>query len=107
MIEGWTKGFASGSKATAPLVLLVIVAWLSGAVMATSLFANSRLGIAIPGYAVYGVQIAYLLRRIGSFRLYTAILFPVPLLFFFAIFARSVFRSRISVTWKGRVIHAD
>lgn len=107
LIQGWTKGFASGSKATAPLVLLVIVAWLSGAVMATSLFARHHLTIAILAYASYAAQIHVLLRRIGSFRVYTAILFPLPLIFFFAVFARSVLRSRSSVTWKGRVIHAD
>ena len=86
---------------------MAIVAWLSGAVTAISLFALSHLTIAITVYALYGIQILIFLRRIGSFRLYTAICFPVPLLFFFAVFARSAIRSRTSVTWKGRVIHAD
>jgi 4,4'-diaponeurosporenoate glycosyltransferase len=107
LVEGWTKGFASGSKATAPLILLMIVAWLSGALTVTALFVRVHLIFALTLYALYVAQIFLLLRRIGSFRFYTAMFFPVPLIFFFAVFARSVIRSRDSVTWKGRVIHAD
>jgi 4,4'-diaponeurosporenoate glycosyltransferase len=107
LVEGWTKGFASGAGATALPVLILIVAWLSGAVMAVSLFAHARLIVASMIFALYAGQILFLLRRLGSFWIVTAIFYPIPLLFFFAVFARSLLRSRRSVTWKGRAFHAD
>jgi 4,4'-diaponeurosporenoate glycosyltransferase len=47
-----------------------------------------------------------LLRRTGSFRWWTWALFPLPLLAFDAIFARSALRTlvRRSVRWRGRDI---
>jgi len=54
-----------------------------------------------------GAQVAWFGRQIGSFRWYTALLYPVPLLFFFAVFACSAMRSGKAVRWKGRDIRAD
>jgi 4,4'-diaponeurosporenoate glycosyltransferase len=44
--------------------------------------------------------------RVGTFRFYTALLFPVSLLFFVVVFLRSVFLISIkrSVRWKGIAI---
>ena len=36
----------------------------------------------------------------------TALLYPVPLGFYFVVFTRSILRSRRQVTWKGRTIRA-
>jgi 4,4'-diaponeurosporenoate glycosyltransferase len=48
------------------------------------------------------------LRRVGTFHWLTAILFPAPLIFYFIIFTRSVWRAarKQPVDWKGRKIHA-
>jgi hypothetical protein len=44
---------------------------------------------------------------VGAFRWYAALLYPVPLGFFFVVFALSSLRAGKLVTWKGREIHAD
>jgi len=53
------------------------------------------------------VQAAWLLRRAGTFHWSAAIFYPVLIVFFFAVFTRSVFRSGKTVSWKGRKIRAD
>jgi 4,4'-diaponeurosporenoate glycosyltransferase len=48
-----------------------------------------------------------LVRPVGAFRWYSALLYPVPLVFFFLVFALSALRSGKAVSWKGREIRAD
>jgi 4,4'-diaponeurosporenoate glycosyltransferase len=50
----------------------------------------------------------WLLRRVGRFSPWTAVLFPLPLLFFLAIFLRSLIATFVtrSVRWKGRRLAA-
>jgi 4,4'-diaponeurosporenoate glycosyltransferase len=57
-------------------------------------------------YVAYATQLAVQLRRVGRFSPLTAALFPVPLAFFLAVFARSLVRTfvRRRVTWRGRTI---
>jgi 4,4'-diaponeurosporenoate glycosyltransferase len=52
-------------------------------------------------------QVAWFSRQIGAFRWYTTLLYPVPLIFFFAVFFWSMARSGRIVNWKGREVHAD
>jgi 4,4'-diaponeurosporenoate glycosyltransferase len=53
------------------------------------------------------VQVGWIGRQVGAFRWLTALLYPLPLVFFFIIFTRSALRSGKSVSWKGREIRAD
>jgi len=57
-------------------------------------------------YVAYAIQVQWMASRVGAFRLYTALLFPVSLLFFVVVFFRSVFLISIkrSVRWKGIAI---
>ena len=108
LIEGWTKGFASGAGQTPRGVLILIIAWMIGLMLTPSAcgLAEDRM----PWFALYGlcvVQVGWLARRVGAFGWATALLYPVPLLFFFAVFARSLTRSGRTVNWKGRQIRAD
>jgi len=108
LIEGWTKGFASGAGQMSRGVLLLVVAWMIGLMLAP-------LGLALTGdwlcwgvmYLLCAVQVRWFSRQIGAFRWFAALLYPVPLIFFFAVFARSALRSGKSVSWKGREIRAD
>jgi 4,4'-diaponeurosporenoate glycosyltransferase len=108
LVAGWTKGFASGAGQTPLPILLLIIAWLGGLFFAP-------IGVVIGGapllwLAVYGLcaaQVAWLLRRAGTFHWSAAIFYPGLILFFFAVFTRSVFRSGKTVSWKGRNIRAD
>ncbi len=120
MVEGWSKGMAAGSRGSPPLTRALMIAWiigltssvillgmgvtdLAGAVRAGA--AEAGFGVSAVGlYALYTVQVWWMLRRIGSFGPATAIAFPLPLAFFHAVYARSVWLARIrgSVTWRGR-----
>jgi 4,4'-diaponeurosporenoate glycosyltransferase len=110
LVEGWTKGFASGAGQTPLPILLLVIAWMFGLMTAP-------LGLALAGRALwwlaaYGLcvaQVAWLLRRVGTFHWGTALFYPLPLVFYFVVFARSALRSfgKKTVTWKGRHIHAD
>jgi len=108
LIEGWTKGFASGAGQTPRGVLLLVVAWMIGLMLAP-------LGWLVTGdwvswgvmYLLCAGQVGWFSRHVGAFRWYTALLYPVPLVFFFAVFTRSALRAGKSVSWKGREIRAD
>lgn len=107
LIEGWTKGFSAGAGQTPRGVLLLLVAWMIGLMLAP-------LGWIITGdswiwgaaYLLCAAQVGGMSRRIGAFRWGTMLLYPVPLVFFFVVFARSALRAGKQVTWKGRTIHA-
>lgn len=108
LVDGWTKGFAAGAGQTPRGVLLLVIAWMTGLMLAP-------LGLAITGdwlrwgtlYLLCTAQVGLLSRCIGSFSWYAALLYPVPLIFFFAVFLRATLRSGKQVTWKGRDIRAD
>ena len=58
------------------------------------------------GWLLTAAQLRALLRRAGSFRWWTWVLFPLPLLAFDLVFARSALLTvvRRSVRWRGRVV---
>ena len=108
LIQGWTKGFASGAGQTPRGTLWLLVLWMIGLMLAP-------LGGVVTGdwlrwgaaYMLCAVQVAWFSRLAGAFRWFTALLYPVPLLFFFVVFAWSTLRSGKRVQWKGREILAD
>ena len=104
LVEGWTKGFASGAGQTAKPLLLLIVAWLTGMMLPLGLLPFSTSASLL--YLLFAAQLGLMFRQIGAFRWYMALLYPVPLFFFFVVFTVSVLRSGRRVTWKGRTIHA-
>jgi len=108
LIQGWTKGFASGAGQTRRGTLFLIVAWMIGLMLAPLgwLVAGDWLwwGVA---YLLCAAQVGWFSRHVGAFRWHSALLYPVPLIFFFAVFAWSAARSGKQVTWKGREILAD
>ncbi len=89
-------------------MLFLVVAWMIGLMLAPP-------GWLVTGdwlrwgalYLLCAAQVGWFSRQIGAFRWFTALLYPVPLIFFFVIFARSAARSGKQVTWKGREIRAD
>jgi len=110
LIEGWSKGFAIGASKTHLPMLLAITAWIGGGIgsviylieavfnMNTSLiFSWASL------YALYAIQIYWMMFRVGTFKFYTALFYFVFLLFFVGVFLHSFFLIFIkkSVIWKG------
>jgi 4,4'-diaponeurosporenoate glycosyltransferase len=121
MADGWTKNFASGASAAAPGSALVAALWVSsqhavavGAALALLATVTGRVAPLAYGdpalWVVAWVAVAWQLRstlgRIGSFRWWTWVLFPAPLLAFDAIFARSAALTAVrrSVRWRGRQV---
>jgi len=113
LITGWSKGFAKGAVQTSIPVLILIIGWITGAFGTT----RNLIQVAIISdyalvfqwgllYIAYACQLYWMLRRIGNFRPYTALLFPIPLLFFVLVFIYSflIIFIRRNVTWKGRAI---
>jgi 4,4'-diaponeurosporenoate glycosyltransferase len=108
LVQGWTKGFAAGAGQTPRDVLFLVVAWMIGLMFAP-------LGWLMTGdwlrwgavYLLCAAQVNWFSRQVGAFRWFSAVLYPLPLIFFFAIFAWSAARSGKQVTWKGREIRAD
>ena len=113
LVDGWSKGFAMGAVQVAIPSLAMVVAWIVGSIGTVRYLVQSSAGadtIAIGAwgalYLGYAAQTYWMLFRIGSFRPYTALLYPIPLLFFILVFARSlvlVFLLR-RVSWKERTV---
>ncbi len=113
LIDGWSKGFAVGAGKTCFPLLLAITGWIGSGISAaiwgiaaisrTDTAAMTAWGIA---YLAYAIQVQWMLLRVGTFKFYTALFYPASLLFFLAVFFRSVFlvSVRKSVTWKGIAI---
>ncbi len=120
LVEGWTKNIASGAAAADRWSALAAALWVAshwavtvGAVLSVvvvlhggplplqgppALWAAAWVGVTL--------QLRAMLRRVGSFRWWTWALFPVPLVAFSLLFARSVLLTSVrrEVTWRGRAI---
>lgn len=114
LVEGWTKNFVAGARAANPLTTLLIAAWLSLPIQALWWVARLALpgghagGAALAGavYAAVALELAWMWRRVGRFGVVTALLFPVPLVFFLGVFLRSFVLTvcRRPMRWKGRLV---
>jgi 4,4'-diaponeurosporenoate glycosyltransferase len=108
LVEGWTKGFASGAGQTPGGTLFLIVMWMIGLMLPPlcGLVTGDWLQWSTV-YLLCAAQVGWFGRKVGAFRWFTALLYPVPLIFFFVVFFWSALRSGRTATWKGREIHAD
>ena len=113
LVDGWSKGFATGAIKTYIPILLAIIAWVGGGISATmyvieAISNMNAISILVwtLTYLGYTMQIYWMLFRLGTFRFYTALFYPVSLIFFLVIFLRSFFLIFISrrVRWKGTTI---
>ena len=110
LVDGWSKGFATGAVKTYIPILLAIIAWVGGGISATrytfeTIYSMNTISILVwtSAYLGYAIQVYWMLFRLGTFRFYTALFYPVSLLFFLVIFLRSFFLIfiRRRVRWKG------
>lgn len=115
LVEGWSKNVAGGAVRIRLSTLALIVAWVSVCIQAAYWLlrlpfaaevdaGDVRLGVF--AYGVVVAQLVWMFRRIGSFGVLTALLYPVALAFFLGLFCRSaaITALRGRVTWKGREI---
>ena len=121
LVDGWTKNFASGASAAARGPALGAALWISAhhavavglvlAVLAAATGWGDSLAWGHPvlwalAWVGFALQLGSILRRVGSFRWWTWMLFPVCLLAFDLVFARSAALTvvRRSVRWRGREV---
>jgi 4,4'-diaponeurosporenoate glycosyltransferase len=107
--KGWKKAFATGAGQTPPFRMAGIILWLSaaaGTAVMLPVSAVTEYSLLLWGslYAAFAGLLLIQLRRLGQFRFWTALFYPVALVFFFALFAQSAFQKQ--QTWKGRT-YAD
>lgn len=109
VFNGWGKSFASGSKMTKPLLMGLIVLWLSS--LFTFLTNSSSLIIERPYlfvliYSVISWLIYNMLKSIGNFTILDTLLFPLHIVFFFVVFCFSLLKTYMfkNTSWKGRRI---
>jgi 4,4'-diaponeurosporenoate glycosyltransferase len=110
LIDGWSKGFATGARKAHIPLLVATVAWVGSGMSATASAIGAVWSMNDPSiiwwtlaYLAYAIQVQWMASRVGVFKWYAVLLFPVALLFFVAVFFRSVFliSVRRSVRWKG------
>ena len=113
LIEGWSKNFATGAKNSSKIVTVLLSIWfLAGILICTSILVsvffndNDYVFLFIAFYIIYDIIIIIKARIIGNFNIMLILLYPIPLIFFFIIFVRSLVLTNMkhSVTWKGRKI---
>jgi 4,4'-diaponeurosporenoate glycosyltransferase len=113
LITGFTKGMASGARAASPRILVPIILWIVGgfitSVWLLLVVCSPNLQGTIPWlilHLLYVVQIRWILSRMGNYGLYSALLYPLLLVFFAAVFIVSLMRTFFlrEVYWKGRKI---
>jgi 4,4'-diaponeurosporenoate glycosyltransferase len=113
LVEGWSKAFMTGAATTGGAFLALTILWISGAMTALILLAvapllagMAGLGLAVVLYLLAALQLRWLLGKVGRFSPWTALLFPIPLFAFFAIFVRSTYLVRVrgQVRWRGSTV---
>ncbi len=113
--QGFTKNLATGAAKT-PIMLFLLVSLFIASITSAPLNLIETLLIGSPRvllyavlYAVWIVALFFLTRRIGKFRPLAVLLYPLPLLVFFAVFINSVTIRllRRKVMWKGRAIELE
>ncbi len=113
LVNGWTKAFASGLGQTSFLTLLLIIFWISGGFIVSvflirSIFENSGFFYWILLYCGFSIQMYWMLKRIGSFKIISALFFPFHLVFYCVVFFRSLIFLILnkSIKWKSRAVKA-
>jgi len=105
LIEGWTKGMGYGAFSVNPAFSIMTAAWITGCfgafsalIQAISSFSLTSLAWAsgLVVYSLYAITIRWMLGRIGRFKWWLAVLFPIPLCFFGVIVARSLLLTHLT-----------
>lgn len=114
LLDGWTKSIALGAGSSYPVYLMLTIAWMTALLgCAMQLFGLlsladgwGQVASALVAYAAASASVGLTVRRLGSFQWYTALLYPLFLIFFFGLFGYAILRSYVMrrVSWKGRTI---
>ena len=116
LITGFSKGMASGARAASRKILVPMIFWVAGGFIVSFWLLFLLLSSNLQGIApwlilniLYTLQIFWILSRMGNYGVYTALLYPITLVFFAGIFIISLVRTFLwhEVIWKGRKIDIE
>lgn len=116
MVQGFKKSFFLGSQAISFWSLVLLSAWITGAMALTRHLGEEAFSFSartlltwIGVDLLFAGQLFWMLVRIGNFRWWTALFFQVPLVFFTLVFASSLIDTlfRRKVAWKGRRVKTE
>lgn len=109
MSESWAKAFLQGAADSGRTVLVLAIAWIS-ALWSTVLLlimpcGGGRLCLAVV-YLFFALQICWMARRLGSYRVMACLLYPLPLAYYCVIFGRAATRRVLGrkTMWRGRQV---
>lgn len=105
LIQGWSKNIATGARYTAPIRSTGVFFWVTGA-LSVAWGARTMSVVALAIYLAWVIQFARMMRLTGSFPVLAALIYPAFVVFFVAIFLRSVVITvyRGEVRWRGRTV---
>jgi 4,4'-diaponeurosporenoate glycosyltransferase len=109
MSDSWAKAFLQGAGDSGGMVLAFAVVWISALWSTTLLLIMprdyGRLGLALI-YSLFSLQITWLARRLGSYRVFFCLLFPLALAYFCVVFGRAGARRVLGhkAVWRGREV---
>lgn len=117
LMEGWSKNLASGAGSANRIAVFGAVAWVMALVAIATRGIGDLADLATGQplhspwtdaglWATAAIQLRMMLRQVGSFRTWTALLFPIPVAAFVLLFLRSLLLTTVrrQVTWRGRHI---
>lgn len=111
LVNGWSKAFASGAARIPFASLLNIILWISaGFIIAIfsvrAIFNGANLTPWLALYFAFALQILWMMKRLGSFKIFSAMIYPLHFVFFCFIFGRSLYIKLFNkkVSWKARDI---
>jgi glycosyltransferase involved in cell wall biosynthesis len=114
LVDGFDKNFATAAGEVSWIRMLAVVLWLSGLFWAAwcllaslfgwPIFGNPPLLHTVVLYLAFAIQLAVIVRSVGSFGLIVP-LFPIPVVFFITVFVLAILNlKRGRIEWKGRII---
>ena len=109
MSDSWAKAFTQGAADSGPLVVTFSILWISALWSTTLLLMMphnyGRLSLAFI-YLAFVAQFTWMARSLGRYRFHASLLYPLPLAYFCAVFARALARRALgrTTTWKGREV---
>jgi 4,4'-diaponeurosporenoate glycosyltransferase len=118
MIEGWSKNMAAGAGSLALGRAALIAGWVTALLVSVQQAGEAAIDrstemvlVALVVVVAFAGQQHAMLRQVGRFRWWTALLYPLATVLFVAVFLRSLWITvvRRRVTWRGRTValHAE
>jgi len=116
LLNGWTKNFATGALKTPPLLFLMAFLWITSCTLVMisaiqAIMMQSLLYIIIFSllYVLWILELSRIAPRIGNFKKYVQIVFPVYMALFIWVFTLSFVKKlfHLNVVWKDRKIRLE